>query len=62
MKYKVDHLSDTHIQIHQSWRINHWCDYFNLRAEELKEIVKKIGPDVKHIQDYLALKKFKRRD
>jgi Protein of unknown function (DUF3606) len=42
------------IHLNESWELNHWCEVFNLRAEELKEIVKRVGPNVEAVRDYLA--------
>lgn len=49
---------DTHdlkrIDVHQSWNLNFWCEEFNLRADELKEIVRRVGPEISEIRLYLA--------
>ena len=44
------------INVKESWELNHWCDEFNLKAEELKEIVKKVGPEVHNVRVHLAKK------
>ncbi len=44
------------INLRVSWELNHWCEVFNLRSEELREIVKKVGPDVDAVRAYLARK------
>jgi hypothetical protein len=44
------------IHVQEAWNVNYWCDEFNLRAEELKEIVKKVGPMVLDVRKYLARK------
>lgn len=44
------------INIKESWDINYWCEEFNLRAEELKEIVKEVGPSVHEVRLHLAKK------
>lgn len=48
----------TCIDLKQSWDVNYWCEEFNLRAEELKEIVSKVGPAVHDVRDHLAKKLF----
>ncbi|MBA2405640.1 MAG: DUF3606 domain-containing protein [Bdellovibrionales bacterium] len=42
------------VHLNESWELNHWCEEFNLRAEELREIVKKVGPEISDIREYLA--------
>lgn len=42
------------IHLNESWELNHWCEELNLRAEELKEIVKKVGPQLEDIRDFLV--------
>lgn len=44
------------IDIKESWDVNHWCEEFNLRAEELKEIVRMVGPFVADVRMYLGKK------
>lgn len=44
------------INIHKSWDVNFWCEELNLRAEELQEIVKKVGPEIHDVRVYLAKK------
>ncbi len=44
------------IDVKESWDVNFWCEEFNLRAEELKEIVKNVGPKVHDIRVHLAKK------
>lgn len=36
--------------------LNYWCGELNVRAEELKEIIKIVGPSVSEIRLYLAKK------
>lgn len=47
------------INVNRSWDVNFWCEELNLRAEELKEIVKLVGPSVheirRHISDKLMM-------
>jgi hypothetical protein len=45
--------SDQLIHITESWNLNHWCEELNLRAEELLEIVKRVGPKIEDIKEYL---------
>ena len=40
-----------------NWELNRLCEEFNLRAEELREIVKKVGNRVEDIRNFLAKKK-----
>lgn len=42
------------IDIRESWDINFWCEELSLRAEELKEIVNKVGPSVDDVRLHLA--------
>lgn len=48
--------TDKKIDVKESWDVNFWCEEFNLRAEELKEIVKNVGPDVHDVRVHLAKK------
>lgn len=34
--------------------IGYWCEELNVRAEELAEIIKKVGPSVHEVRVYLA--------
>jgi hypothetical protein len=54
-KYSSDN-DDRKIDLRESWSINYWCEELNLRAEELKEIVKLVGPAVHDVRLYLAKK------
>jgi hypothetical protein len=45
------------IHLKGNWELNRWCEELNLRAEELKEIVKKVGPKYKDIKAYIEKKK-----
>lgn len=47
---------EKNINITESWDLNYWCEEFNLRAEELKEIVSKVGPAVYDVRLFLAKK------
>ncbi len=40
-----------------NWELNRLCEEFNLRAEELREIVKKVGNRVDKVRVFLAKKK-----
>ncbi len=42
------------IHLNESWEINHWCEVFNLRADELKEIVRRVGPEIEDVRRYLG--------
>lgn len=42
------------IHLNESWEINHWCEVFNLRADELKEILRRVGPEIEDVRRYLA--------
>lgn len=44
------------IDIKESWDINFWCEELNLRSEELKEIVRMVGPAVHDVRLHLAKK------
>jgi adenylosuccinate lyase len=45
------------IHPNESWKINKVCELFNLRAEELKEIIKRVGYNIKDIEKYLEKKR-----
>lgn len=47
-------LDHNKINLKESWDVNFWCDELNLKAEELKEIVKNVGPVVHDVRLYLA--------
>ncbi len=40
----------------ENWILYHWCEELNLRAEELKEIIKKVGPNIEAIREDLGKK------
>jgi hypothetical protein len=42
------------INIKEAWDINYWCDELNLKAEELKEIVKEVGPKPHDVRMFIA--------
>ena len=46
--------TEKHIDIKEAWNLNFWCEELNLRAEELKEIVRLVGPKVHDVRVYLA--------
>lgn len=50
------------VHVKESWELNHWCEELNLRAEELKEIVKRVGPDIHDIREYLAKRNIGREE
>ncbi|MES2526221.1 MAG: DUF3606 domain-containing protein [Bdellovibrionota bacterium] len=47
---------ETRIDVKESWDVNFWCEELNLRAEELKEIVKVVGPQIHDVRVHLAKK------
>lgn len=47
-------LDQNQINVKESWDVNFWCDELNLKAEELKEIVKKVGPKVHDVRLHIA--------
>lgn len=44
------------INIKESWDVNFWCDELNLKADELKEIVKEVGPVPNDVRIYITKK------
>ena len=44
------------INIKEAWDVNFWCDELNLKAEELKEIVKEVGPFPHDVRLYITKK------
>lgn len=48
------------IHLNENWELNHWCEEFNLRAEELKEIVKRVGPKIEDIRAFLVKRNMNR--
>ena len=48
------------IHLNESWDFNRWCEELNLRAEELKEIVKKVGPNIEDVRGFLVKRNMKR--
>ncbi len=44
------------IDVKESWDINFWCEELNLRADELKEIVRTVGPQVHDVRLHIAKK------
>lgn len=46
--------TENKIDVRESWDVNFWCEELNLRAEELKEIVKQVGPAVHDVRVHLA--------
>lgn len=45
------------IYLNKSWEINYWCQKLNLRADELKEMIRKVGPA---LDDILRLAHYKK--
>lgn len=48
--------TENKIDLREAWDVNYWCEELNLRAEELKEIVKVVGPKVHDVRVYIAKK------
>lgn len=48
------------VHLNESWELNRWCEELNLRSDELIEIVKKVGPAIADVRDYLARLSLKR--
>jgi hypothetical protein len=47
---------DTKIDLKETLDVNFWCEELNLRADELRDIVKQVGPAVHDVRLYLAKK------
>lgn len=45
---------DRKINVSEVKELNYWCEELNLRAEDLKEIIRKVGPAVHDVRLYLA--------
>lgn len=45
------------IHLKGNWELNRWCEELNLRAEELKEIVRKVGPKFDDIKAFIEKRK-----
>jgi hypothetical protein len=50
-KYSYD--QSRKIKLAKGWELNHWCEEFNLRAEELKEIVKRVGNNPEKVKRFM---------
>ncbi len=48
--------NENKIDVREAWDINFWCEELNLRAEELKEIVQMVGPQVHDVRLHIAKK------
>lgn len=46
--------NDDKINIKEAWDVNFWCDELNLKADELKEIVRQVGPAVHDVRLHIA--------
>ncbi|MFL5786089.1 MAG: DUF3606 domain-containing protein [Bacteriovoracaceae bacterium] len=46
--------TENKIDLKEPWDLNFWCEELNLRAEELKEIIRLVGPKVLDVRIYLA--------
>lgn len=49
-------VNEKKIDVKESWDVNFWCEELNLRAEELKEIVKTVGPEIHDVRLHIAKK------
>ena len=49
-----NHMNEKQINIRESWDINYWSEELNLRAEELVDIVKQVGPSIHEVRLHLA--------
>lgn len=47
-------MTEIRINVKEAWDVNFWCDELNLRAEDLKEIIKQVGPMVHDVRLHLA--------
>lgn len=43
-----------HIDVKEQPNLYYWCDELNLKAEELKDIVKQVGPLVHDVRLHMA--------
>ena len=49
-------MDDRKINVMEAWDVMYWCDELNLRADELKDIVRQVGPGVHDVRLHLATK------
>lgn len=49
-------IDDGKINVMEAWDVMYWCEELNLKAEELKEIVRQVGPGVHDVRLHLAKK------
>jgi len=47
---------DLKINVMEAWDVMYWCDELNLKDEELKDIVRQVGPAVHDVRLHLAKK------
>jgi hypothetical protein len=47
---------DRKINVSEVKELNYWCEELNLRAEDLKDIIIKVGPAVHDVKLYMAKK------
>lgn len=47
---------DLKINVMEAWDVMYWCEELNLKAEELKDIVRLVGPAVHDVRLHLAKK------
>ncbi len=50
----INRTNEETINVKESWDVNFWCDEFNVKAEELKEIVRQVGPSVHEVRLHIA--------
>lgn len=49
-------INDQKMNLANALDLHFWCDELNVRAEELKEIVGKVGPSLHDVRLYLSKK------
>ncbi len=49
-------IDEKNINPGRSLDLYYWCDELNVRAEELKDIIKQVGPSLHEIRLYLSKK------
>lgn len=50
------------VHLNEGWDLNHWCEVFNLRADELREIVRDVGPQIDKVREYLVKRNLGREE
>lgn len=46
--------SELIINVKEVWDLHFWCDELNLKAEELKDIIREVGPEVHSVRVHMA--------